>query len=107
MVLQTVAVGFLSKADNTTYDWCVLQVPVQTQASGGNHILVTKMNLDDIFVDRDTSIRFKGYSRNGRPMYVETNMIRKVPRDYKSTYKNIYFQEHLKRSQNEQLRNSR
>jgi hypothetical protein len=79
MQTKMVGVGFLSKSDNQVYDWCILKIPCQVVFNGRTHDAITETDLDHLFDDRETSIRFKGYSRNGRPLYVETNKLRTKP----------------------------
>jgi len=90
---QTVGIGFLTDDNVIGYNWVVIQIPVPDMASPSGPQLVTKLNLDDLFNDRETSIRFKGYSRSGRPLYTETNLFRKHPQNMKKEKLNYYLNE--------------
>jgi hypothetical protein len=77
---KVVAIAFLGR-DDKPYDWCLIKIPCMVVNSGKTIDHVTQLDLDHIFDDRDTSIRLKGYTQNGRPLYVETNKIRTKPRN--------------------------
>lgn len=69
--IQTIAVKFLNGG------WRLFQIPCKAAPNGDKPIY---LNLDVWFNDRDTSIRFAGYTMNGRLMYKEMNLPRKVAR---------------------------
>ena len=93
--LQTVGIRFFhtDKTSKVDYVWRVFTIPVGIERSGK---LVTHLNLDHIFRDRKTSIRFKGYTPNGRPLYMETNLERKVPQESTSNV-DYYYMEDIKK----------
>ena len=95
---QTIGIGFFD--DMTTgqdYNWVITTIPVPSQIVNGKSELVTLMNLDHIFVDRSTSIRFKGYTANGRPLYLETNLPRKYKQNKTIELTDFYKQEQYRR----------
>ena len=85
-----VGIGFLSNDEKQVYDWCIVKIPCQVVFNGRTHDSVVELDLDHLFNERDTSIRFKGYSQNGRALYIETNKMRTKPRDFKKQKINIY-----------------
>jgi hypothetical protein len=68
---QVVAIKFLNSG------WRVFNIPNKPAPNGDRP---TFLNLDKFFSDRSTSIRFAGYSLNGRLLYSETNQPRQAPR---------------------------
>lgn len=73
--VQTIAVKFLNGG------WRLFSIPNKAAPNGDKPV---HLNLDMWFVDRDTSIRFAGYTQNGRLLYKEMNLPRKVPRRTKN-----------------------
>jgi len=97
MMKQTVGIAFKNtELTGDEYNWVISTIGVPSQLVNGKGVLTTLMNLDHIFVDRETSIRFKGYTTNGRPLYIETNLPRKAEQNKSIAFTNFYKQEQYK-----------
>jgi hypothetical protein len=73
--MQTIKVVAVRFQDGV---WQIFRIPVPVSANGDAPIL---LNLDAFFPDRSTNITFKGFGRQGRLLYVETNCRRRIPMD--------------------------